>query len=113
MATRKGGVISLNQRYEILQGVGFMDNLIRLIAYAMVAFAMCQVPAIAQTRDNQKPPATTPDDQKHQGSAAGRPIRREERMQQHANQTQRNLHDQATTSHKFRNERNTVKGGGI
>ncbi len=86
-----------------------MDNLIRLIAYAMVAFAMFQVPAIAQTRDDQKPPATTPDDQKHQRSAAGRPIRREERMQQHANQTERNLHDQAATSHKFRHERHRVE----
>jgi hypothetical protein len=86
-----------------------MDNLIRLIAYAMVAFAMFQVPAIAQTRDDQKPPATTPDDQKHQRSAAGRQIRREERVQQHANQTEHNLHDQAATSHKFRHERHRVE----
>jgi hypothetical protein len=86
-----------------------MDNLIRLIAYATAAFAMFQVPAIAQTRDDQKPPATTLDDQKHQRSAASRQIRREERMQQHANQTAHNLHDQAATSHKFRHERHRVE----
>jgi hypothetical protein len=86
-----------------------MGNPIRLIAYATVAFAMFQVPAIAQTRDDQKPPATTPDDQKHYRSAAGRQIRREERAQQHANQTEHNLHDQAATSHKFRHERHRVE----